>query len=214
MTKRDSMSQEKKISAKHIAVIESYISNGFKREQAMIDAGYGAARARRTASDVFKRPEVKAYLAERMKELQMSADEALLRLGGHAAGNVAEFIGLTIDEIKAHPRAALIKRIKFVTHFPEPAIPNPLNEDEDGDDQPAVEIEAPKPIQLVESIELYDAQSAMLNVIKQSQLATGQPTENVNVPALSRLLELLEKAGKDPNSVFSRMADKLESDQA
>lgn len=202
--------QEKKISAKHFAFIEAYITNGFKREDAARTAGYSEARLRRTASDIMKDPLVQAHLAKRMKELQMSADEALVRLGGHAAGNVTEFIGLTIDELKAHPRAALIKRVKFVTHFPEPVVFDPDEDDPDG----AVTVEQPKPIQLVESIELYDAQSAMLSVIKQTQLSSGQPTENVNIPQLNELVQLLTAAGKDPTSVISRMVEKLKAEAA
>lgn len=202
--------QEIKLSTKHFAFIEAYITNGFKREDAARTAGYSEARLRRTASDIMKDPLVQAHLAKRMKELQMSADEALVRLGGHAAGNVTEFIGLTIDELKAHPRAALIKRVKFVTHFPEPVVLEPDEADPDG----AVVVEQPKPIQLVESIELYDAQSAMLSVIKQNQLTSGQPTEIMNVPQLARLIELLTKAGKDPGSVIGRMVEKLESEAA
>lgn len=212
------MTDEVKINPKHLAVIDAYLANGFKREEAVKAAGYSGKRLRQTASDIFKRPEVKAYLASRLKEMQMSADEALYRLGGHAAGNITEFIGLTIDELKAHPRAALIKRVKFVTHFPEPVV-TPADEADtggddqpDGDDKPTVQINVPKPVQYVESIELYDAQAAMLNVIKQSQLTNGQPTENVNIPQIAELIQLLTAAGKDPTSVISRMVDKLKAD--
>lgn len=215
------MTDEVKINPKHIAVVEAYLTNGFKREDAAQSAGYKETRLRQTASDIFNRPDVKAYLANRLKEMQMSSDEALYRLGGHAAGNVTEFIGLTIDELKAHPRAALIKRVKFVTHFPEPVVMPVVmpvddtdsgDEHPDGEDKPSVQIDYPKPVQYVESIELYDAQAAMLNVIKQSQLTSGQPTENVNIPQLVELVRLLTAAGKDPTSVISRMVDKLKAD--
>lgn len=194
--------------AKHLAYAEAYLTNGFKREPAAATAGYSGKRLRQTANDLMKRDDVKAYIAARMKQLQMSADEALLRLGGHASGNITEFIGLTIDELKTHPRAALIKKVKFVTHFPEPVIIEPDENDPDG----AVTIDQPKPIQLVESIELYDAQAAMRDVIKQSQLASGQATDTLNIPQLAELMELLTAAGKDPTSVISRMVDKLKSE--
>lgn len=200
-----------KISTKHIAVVDAYIANGFKREAAVIASGYKPSRARQTAVDIFKRPEVKAYLAERMKDNHMAAEEALLRLGGHAAGNVTDFIGLTIDELKAHPLAALIKRVKFVTYFPE-VDPSVLEANDKKADSAAAPAEAPKAVQYVESIELYDAQAAMREIIRQSQLANGLPTESINVPQLVEFMELLSAAGKDFNSIISRMTDKLKAE--
>lgn len=197
---------ELKIKPKYIAVIEAYLTNGYDRDAAVIAAGYSPRRARQTASDIFKRPEVKAYLAERMKELQMSADEAMLRLSGHAAGDMRQFIGLTMDELKAHPNAWLIKEVTYDVFMPKKDRLKPTSA------AAADEIVPPKPFVYVDHIKLYDSQSALITLLKQHQLATGKPTEIMNVPQLAELIELLVAAGKDPSSVIGRMVDRLKAE--
>lgn len=201
------MSRTKKISPKHVAVVEAYLANGFKREAAVLAVGFSAKRSRQTAHEIFKRPEVQEYLSERMKSLQMSSEEAMLRLSGHASGDMRDFIGLTMDEIKQHPNAWLIKEISYDVAWPRPERRKPTSL------ASAEEVKTtPDAIVYVDRIKLYDAQSALLSIIKQHQLTTGQPTENVNIPQIAELIQLLTAAGKDPTSVISRMVDKLKAD--
>jgi len=201
------MAGTKKISPKHIAVVEAYLANGFKREAAVIAAGFSAKRARQTAHEIFKRPEVQSYLSERMKTLQMSSEEAMLRISGHASGDMRDFIGLTMDEIKRHPNAWLIKEISYDVAWPKATRKSPTSLASAEENKTT-----PDAIVYVDRIKLYDAQSALLAIIKQHQLTTGQPTENVNIPQLVELVQLLTAAGKDPTSVISRMVDKLKAD--
>ena len=211
---------EPKLKPKYVAVVEAYLENGYDRESAVITAGYSRRRARQTASEIFKRPEVKAYLAERMKELQMSADEAMLRLSGHASGDMRQFIGLSMEELKQHPNAWLIKEIKFDVVLPDKKRKKPTSEADATDAKKHSEAdvgngddaEPEKPFVYVDQIKLYDSQSALVTLLRQHQLASGKPTEIMNVPQLAELIELLVAAGKDPTSVFGRMVDKLKAE--
>lgn len=225
------MTQDTKISSKHIAVVEAYLGNGYKREDAVIAAGYSPARARQTASDIFKRPEVKAYLAGRMRELQMDKEEALLRLAQHASGDMRQFIGLTMAELKRHPNAWLIKELKYDTVTPKYWKPK-ATQKKQSEPAPAQPSQAPDPNQstesapatnnqwedlpptfvYVDSIKLYDAQAALIQVLRQHQLASGQPTEIMNVPQLAELSELLKAAGKDFGAVVARMVERLKAE--
>lgn len=225
MSKTKSPSSEKTISAQHRLFADTYLSNGFKGQEAAIVAKYSKKRARITASELLDRPDIQAYLDERMKKTHMSANEALSRLGGQARGDVAEFIGLTPEELKAHPRSWLIKKVKVGVYFPDKPETAPPDKElaialfakvvakEDQDVSELDSQNAYKPIHYVEYVELYDSQSALLNIIKQQQLSSGMPTEIVAiVPTVTKLIEMLHDAGQDANAVFQRMMDKIAQD--
>lgn len=187
-------------------------------------------RAKQTASDILKREDVQEYLNKRLRALGMGVDEALYRLSGHARGNITQFLGLTVDELKAHPNAWMIKRVKIGVHYREkmtdiPA-PQPLavqlfegaisklrpRDEGESDSEEPVESALPESsfVYFVESVELYDAQSAILNIIKQNQLTNGLPTEIVAMmPTLTMLIDVLRQRGEDPAEIFNRMFQRL-----
>lgn len=185
-------SKPKKLSIKQQVFADTYLANGFKRDEAARAAGYSEKRLARTASDLMKNPLMTAYIDERMKHLQMTADEALYRLGQHARGDISQLLGLSPDELKTHPQAWLVKRVKIGLSWPEK-----------GNGTPKAFIEA---------LELHDQQSALMAIIKQQQLASGKPTEITESPQLARLAELLEASGKNLESVIGRMVEKLEAE--
>lgn len=180
----------KKLSTKQQVFAETYLANGFKREDAARAAGYSELRLARTASDLMQNPLMIAYIEQRMQQLQMSADEALYRLGQHARGDISQLMGLSPDQLKTHPQAWLVKKIKVGMNFPEKGDPKAF----------------------IESLELHDQQAALNTIIKQHQLAVRSPTEIIEIPQIGRLIELLEKAGKNPSAVIDRMVEKLEAE--
>lgn len=225
MSKTKQAGIKKTISAQHKLFADTYLSNGFKGQEAALTAKYSEKRARITASELLDRPDIQAYINQRMKKSQMGADEALYRLGGQAKGDVSEFIGLTPEELKTHPRSWLIKKIKIGVYFPDKPETAPKDKElavslfakiipqDDQSEAAQIEKEAYKPIHYVEYVELYDSQSALLNILKQHQLASGLPTEIIAIaPTITKLVEMLEAAGQDASKVFERMMNKIAQD--
>ncbi len=98
---------------------------------------------------------IKAAIRERLDALTMSADEVLVRLTEIARGNMAHFINphsLTVDLVEAQKNGKLhlIKKVKYVTRT-------------DNDSQ----------TETIE-FELYDAQSALVQLGKMHGLFTGR----------------------------------------
>lgn len=63
----------KKLSEKHKRAVDCYFNNGMNKTQALIDAGYSEKYANKNIHSVFDRPEVKAYIDEKQKELSLDA---------------------------------------------------------------------------------------------------------------------------------------------
>lgn len=182
--------KKKQLSVKRRVWADAYLANGFNGKEAARTAKYSEKRLKESASDNLRDPLVKAYLDERMKTMQMTADEALARLAEHGRGNVSSFIGLGQDEIKTHPAAWLIKKYKFKTRRIASGVIEEFNE-----------------------IEIHDPQAALNSILKQHQLASGLPTEIVAIaPTITKLVEMLAAAGQDANTVFERMMNKIAQD--
>lgn len=165
------MANVKKLSVKRRRLVEAYLANGFNGKEAAITAGFSVKRAAATASEILADPLVKAYIDERMKQAQMSADEVLYRLGEMARGDMRELMNLTPDELKSHPKAWLIKKVKLEAVIPKAEKKTAASADEDtGDasDEPA------EPFIYIDSIELYDAQAALVMLGKHHKLFTDK----------------------------------------
>lgn len=63
------------------------------------------------ASKLLRNAKVAAEIKRRMKLRTLSADEVLVRLTEHANGNLADFIGLTTEQIKEHKKSRLIHKL-------------------------------------------------------------------------------------------------------
>lgn len=143
------------------AFVEAYLANGFNATQAAITAGYSAKTARFMGSENLTKPNIASLIAERMKALTMSADEALYRLSQTARGNLTEYISLSVAELKAHPQSQILKKFKrTLTTYGE--LPSAMTEEK---------IE----------LELYDAQAAQLAILKEQHLRAGEATDKVDV---------------------------------
>lgn len=195
MNKKSARLRRRTIANQHKLLADHYLANGFRQTEAAIAAGYKESRARVTASEILARPDVQTYIDERMKKTHMSANEALARLGAHARGDITEFLELSVDELKSHPRAYLIKEIEMDVAFP-------------------IEGQSGQPTPYIKKVKIHDSQSALLNILKQHQLANGLPTEIVAIaPSIMRLIELMQEAGKDPAEAFERMVQRAAQQQ-
>ena len=115
------MSDElKPLSKKHKAFAEHYLKL-FNGTQAYLlvypKASYEAART--SASELLAKPNVKAYIDDRLSALQMSADEALAILAEHARGDMGQFMdissvgySLDLETAKEKGITRLIKEIE------------------------------------------------------------------------------------------------------
>ncbi len=52
---------------------------------------------------------IRDAIEKRLNDVAMGANEVLTRLGGHARGDLSEFVGLTPEQLKKHPQAWLLK---------------------------------------------------------------------------------------------------------
>lgn len=160
---------------KQRAFVEYYLANGFNGTQAALSAGYAEKGARQQAAETLAKPYIRELIEARIKEIAMSADEALARLSEMARASMEDFIDadtatLNLAKAKANGKLHLVRKF---TH-------NVGKETENI------------------SIELYDAQSALLAILKERHLEAGEPTESFRVD-VSRLtddeLEAIARAG-------------------
>lgn len=161
------MANVKKLSTKRRRLAEAYLANGFNGKEAAITAGFSVKRAAATASEILADPLVKDYIEERMKQVQMTADEVLFRLGEMARGDMREMMMLSPEELKRHPKAWLIKKLKFEAIIPKEKKSTESTEVE-------TENEPSEPFIYIDSVELYDAQAALVMLGKHHKLFTDK----------------------------------------
>jgi phage terminase small subunit len=77
-------------------------------------AGYSEKSAHAQGHDLLKHPEIQAEVQAYLNNACMGANEVLMRLSAHATADVTEFIGLSEEELKTHPRSWLLKKYKKI----------------------------------------------------------------------------------------------------
>jgi phage terminase small subunit len=93
--------------------------------EAAILAGYSERSAYNQGHRLMKKDEIQAYIAERLEELKLGADEVLLRLGEQARADYARYLtlrnGVPVFDFAACKRDGklhLIKKIKYKDGLP------------------------------------------------------------------------------------------------
>ena len=144
----------KPLSKKHQKFVNEYLKrwNGTRAYMAVYPkAQYESAMV--GASDLLRNPKVEAAIAERIKESQMSADEAMEILAAHARGDMGKFAnglgGLDFDAAKEAGLTRLVKKYKQRTI-------TKIGKGANDDDTETHDLE----------IELYDAQAAAEKILK------------------------------------------------
>jgi len=136
-----------------------YLANGFNGVKAARTAGYkGDDNVMAvTASNNLRNPKIAQLIEQRIREMAMSADEAMARLSQHARGNLGDFLGLSPEELKQHPQSHLLKKVKITNRS------GGRGED--------------RWTEVRTEFEIYDAQAADLAVLKEQHLRAGEATE-------------------------------------
>jgi phage terminase small subunit len=171
------------LSNKQRAFVEAYLANGFNATKAAITAGYSEKTAYSQGSRLLRNVEVSAAIEARMKELSMSADEAMYRLSQQGRGSLATFMGLSVPELKEHPDAHLLHKVKVTARI----IPT-RDKDKEPEREETIEYE------------IYNAQSALTAVLKEQHLRAGEATEITDDASFtdedraSRITALLDRA--------------------
>jgi len=140
-----------KLTKRQKVFVEHYLQC-WNATQAAIKAGYSSRSAYSIGSENLRKPDIKAYIDERLTELKMGADEALLLLADQARGDLGDFmdissVGFHLDLVGKNTR--LLKKIKQKTiTF--------IAKKESDEDREVTETE----------IEIYDAQGALDKILK------------------------------------------------
>lgn len=144
------------LTVKQKLFVEAYLSNGFNATKAARTAGYSGNDAQLAVrgSETVRNRKVDELIQQRLKEAAMSANEVLARLSAMARGDLSEFVGLTQAQIKAHPQAYLLHKVKTTRQT--------YGSGDDAMTEEKVEIE------------LYDAQAALNTLAKHHKLLTDR----------------------------------------
>lgn len=134
------------LTTKQQAFVEAYLANGFNGTRAAEAAGYNGDvnTLAAIASENLRKPHIKQYVDERLKQFQMSADEVLYRLSEHARGDLGDFLTTNYHDLADHPKKHLLKKFKRTVTTRGKA----------GDESEVETLE----------IELYDAQAALVHL--------------------------------------------------
>lgn len=167
-----------KLTAKQQAFVNHYVICRNATEAA-IKAGYSERSARFIGSENLTKPYIQESITERTKALTMSADEALMRLTAQARGTMKDFlrfdeygdpvIDLSIIDTD-DSKAAIIKSVN-VTKTRKIRRGKASADDDDSTD---IDEEV-----ITVKFDLYDAQSALKEIIKLNRLDNDQATDNI-----------------------------------
>jgi phage terminase small subunit len=164
------------LTAKQQRFIEEYTVD-FNGAQAATRAGYAPRSARITASRLLTNDNIIIEIDERIKVLQMDADEATIRMADAARFDVSKYlnksgrlVSLDLEALKADGLGWIIKGLKYTPQG------GPI-------------------------YELWDSQRALEKIHHQhTGPATGReddPIHTVNESRIDRIAELFERAGTD-----------------
>lgn len=145
------------LTEKQKAFIEEFLVDR-NATQAAIRAGYSEKTARQTGSENLSKPYIAKVIQDRLDELKMSADEAMNLLSNQARASMADFIRVnrdgTFDIDFSTISNQQLRNIKSVS----------ISEGKYGTNY---------------RFELYDAQSAIKEIIRLHRLDDGKSTDSI-----------------------------------
>lgn len=166
------MTSEREFTDKQQMFIQ-FFAETLNRTKAAVLAGYSPKTAYAIGSALLKKVEIKAAVDALLAEKVMGANEVLVRLAGHARGDMSDFAMIeTASDIQNHEQSHLIKKYKKKRRY--------FKDDEYED---TIELE------------LYDAQAALVHIGKYHKLfadriehsGTVDGTLNINLKDISNL---------------------------
>jgi phage terminase small subunit len=159
---------KRKLTNKQRIFIDEYLRS-FNATRSAIASGYSEKTAYSIGQENLKKPDIKAEIDERLRQSQMSADEAMQRLADMARGDIGELIDnnglLDIRVARDNNLTKLIRKIKQKTI-------TRIGKTDNDDDIEITEIE----------FEMYSAQSALETILKAGgSLKDSEININVNL---------------------------------
>lgn len=191
----------KKLTGLQAAFVIKYFELNFNGVRAAEAAGYKGDYNTLcvTAHRLLHTPKIKTAIEDRLAEYGMSANEAIARLAHQARGDIDDLLtedgSIDLAKARAAGKTGLIKKMEIkrkVLKLEVDDLPAPLAlmlQDFDGKGQIIDEHV---------KLELYDAQAAILAIIKENHLQKGESTENVGLT-----WEALMKKTDDTDDPFS-----------
>lgn len=158
---------------KQRAFVEHYLTT-WNATEAARRAGYSAKTAQEIGSENLSKPIIRTLIEQRIGELKMTADEVLLRLAGHARGDMGDFLdargNINLAAARRARRLHLVKRV---------------SDTDKGT-----------------TIELYDSQAALIQIGRALKLFVDvqehSGTVNLNHDLDSAIEKAYGNAGDDP----------------
>lgn len=171
------------LTPKQLAWANAYLET-FNKTEAARRAGYEGndVTLASVGYENFRKPQIEEYLRDRLNEKVMSADEALALLSEQARGSLGEFAEVQVlADLEDHPKARLVK-----------SLTSDVYEDKAGK------------VHYKARIELYDSQSAIVNVLKVHG-KFKETTTNLNLDLSQLTNEQLQRiaAGEDASTVLA-----------
>lgn len=152
-------------------------------------AGYSAASARSIGSENLTKPDIADAIRAHMQDLHMTADEVLMRLAEQSRGDVGEFLGLPVKNLRQHPRSHLLRSVKqkvSTVYFGKDAEGNDLKE-----------------VTETVEFEMYDSQAATVQIGRHLKLFTDR------IETIDWRKEM-EAAGLNPDAERDRLIREYE----
>ncbi len=168
MPERDRSVSLPKLRPQWQAFAEHYVQH-FNGAEAARRAGYAPKSARQQAARLLTNADILAYIDARIDELKMDTDEVLLRLADHARATMADFIDPAREELDL-ARAEQRGKLHLVKKFTK----------------------STGKVETV-SIELYDAQAALVQIGRYHKLFT----DNHDVTSGGEPLKLYDTVSPD-----------------
>jgi phage terminase small subunit len=142
---------------KQKAFVEKYLVC-FNATQAALEAGYSEKTARQQGSRLLSNVDISEKIQQRLDDLKMSADEALLILANQARASIGDYFftdkyGTVPINLQDIPK----EKLKAVKEIKVTSVPGGIEY----------------------QLKLYDAQSAAKEIIRLHRLDGGQSTENL-----------------------------------
>lgn len=173
------------LSDKQRAFVEHYLITRNASESARL-AGYSKKTARQQGSNLLTKVYIQEAIAERTKALTMSADEALMRLTNQARANINDFVkldaygdpmvDLSIIERDAS-KGAQIRSVTVTKKRTTKQVEIPVQDEQGNWNNEKVPQDEEV---LTVKFDLYDAQSALKELIKLQRLDEGKATEQID----------------------------------
>lgn len=194
------------LSAKQQVFVEAYLAS-WNASEAARRAGYSHANVQ--GSRLLANVSISEEIQRRVAEMTLTANEVLVRLGEHARGSMGDFVRFSengdptfdLQAAALMGKMPLVKKLKTKTRtysMPTVNVTRPEGDEEDAEEEGRVEIDSVEVTETSIEFELYDAQSALVQIGKHHGLfverteITGKDGEQLRI--------IIDYADTDPNA--------------